>query len=158
MHPFLFLAITASFVQSALKCWKHSIPIVPSYYVYICHQVCVHLAVGGDWCHKSSDVVWDWWRLHCLCLPGTRCGNHQQCDQQPCKNGGRCTDTNYGPVCTCQEVCCWLLSCWAVQAGLLTSLTFTWYCLNPLAALLLVHTFFTVEDGDSEYVMFTLPL
>ena len=46
---------------------------------------------------------------------------------------------------------------WAVQAGLLTPLTFTRHRLSPLAALLLVHTFFTTEGGETEFANFTLP-
>ena len=50
------------------------------------------------------------------------------------------------------------LHCWAVQAGLLTPLTFAWYGLSPLAALLPENgTFFTVEGSDSEFVNFTPP-
>ena len=43
----------------------------------------------------------------------------------------------------------------AVQAGLLTPLIFTRH--RPLAALLPVRTFFTMEGGDSEFANFTLP-
>ena len=39
--------------------------------------------------------------------------------------------------------------------GLLVPLTFAWYRLRLL--LLLVHTFFTMEGGDSEFANFTLP-
>ena len=46
---------------------------------------------------------------------------------------------------------------WAVQAGLLTPLTFARHRLSPLAALLPVRTFFTMEGGDSEFAHFTLP-
>ena len=47
---------------------------------------------------------------------------------------------------------------WAVQAGLLTPLTFARHCLSPLAALLPVNgTFFTMESSDSEFANFTLP-
>ena len=42
---------------------------------------------------------------------------------------------------------------WAIQAGLLTPLTFARHRLSPLAALLPVRTFF----GDSEFGNFTLP-
>ena len=45
----------------------------------------------------------------------------------------------------------------AVQAGLLTPLTFARHSLSPLAALLPVRTFFTMEGGDSEFANFTLP-
>ena len=40
---------------------------------------------------------------------------------------------------------------WPIQVGLLTPLTFAWLLL------LLVHTFFTMEGGDSEFANFTLP-
>jgi len=47
---------------------------------------------------------------------------------------------------------------WAIQAGLLTPLTFARHRLSPLAAFLLpVRTFFTMEGGDSEFANFTLP-
>ena len=46
---------------------------------------------------------------------------------------------------------------WAIQAGLLTPLTFDRHHLSPLAALLPVRTFFTMEGGDSEFANFTLP-
>ena len=46
---------------------------------------------------------------------------------------------------------------WAVQVGLLTPLTCSWHCLSPLAAFISVHTFFTMEGGDSEFASFTLP-
>ena len=54
---------------------------------------------------------------------------------------------------------CDLCACvyWAVQAGLLTPLTFAQHRLSPLAALLPVRTFFTVEGDDSEFANFTLP-
>ena len=45
----------------------------------------------------------------------------------------------------------------AVQAGLLTPLTFARHSLSPLAVLLPVRTFFTNEGGDSEFANFTLP-
>ena len=52
---------------------------------------------------------------------------------------------------------CWgLCVYWAVQAGLLNSLTFAWHLLSPLAAFP-VHTFFTMESGDSEFAILTLP-
>ena len=41
--------------------------------------------------------------------------------------------------------------------GLLTPLTFAQHRLSPLAALLPVRTFFTVEGSDSEFANFTLP-
>jgi len=41
--------------------------------------------------------------------------------------------------------------------GSLTPLTFTWHCSGPLAFLLPVCTFFTMEGGDSEYEKFTVP-
>ena len=44
---------------------------------------------------------------------------------------------------------CWKY--WAIQAGLLTPLTFAWLLLLP------VRTFFTMEGGDSEFANFTLP-
>ena len=44
----------------------------------------------------------------------------------------------------------------AVQAGLLTPLTFTQHHLSPLAAFT-SGAFFTTEGGDSEIVNFTLP-
>ena len=43
-----------------------------------------------------------------------------------------------------------------IQAGLLTPLAFVRHCLNPLAFLLPVCTFFTMESGDSEFANFTL--
>ena len=46
---------------------------------------------------------------------------------------------------------------WAIQAGLLTPLTFARHRLVPWLLLLLVHTFFTMEGGDSEFANFTLP-
>ena len=46
---------------------------------------------------------------------------------------------------------------WAVQAGLLTPLTFAWHCSSPLAAFISVRTFFTMKGGDSEFANFTLP-
>ena len=44
-----------------------------------------------------------------------------------------------------------------IQAGLLTPLTFARHRLSPLAALLPVRTFFTMESGDSEFANFALP-
>ena len=41
---------------------------------------------------------------------------------------------------------------WAVQAGLLTPLTFTW------RLLLLVYTFITMEGSDSEFAKFAVAL
>ena len=41
--------------------------------------------------------------------------------------------------------------------GSLTPLTFTWHRSSPLAFLLPVCTFFTMEGGDSEYEKFTVP-
>ena len=38
-----------------------------------------------------------------------------------------------------------------------TPLTFAWHRLSPLAALLPVRTFFTIESGDSEFANSTLP-
>ena len=46
---------------------------------------------------------------------------------------------------------------WVIQAGLLTPLTFARHRLSPLAAFASVHTFFTMEGDDSEFVNFTLP-
>jgi len=46
---------------------------------------------------------------------------------------------------------------WAVQARLLTPLTFARHRLSPLAAFTFVRTFFTLEGGDSEFANFTLP-
>ena len=46
---------------------------------------------------------------------------------------------------------------WAIQAGLLTPLTFARHRLSPLAAFTLGRTFFTMEGGDSEFANFTLP-
>ena len=46
----------------------------------------------------------------------------------------------------------------AIQAGLLTPLTFfARHHLSPLMLLLPMCTFFTLEGGDSEFVNFTLP-
>ena len=42
---------------------------------------------------------------------------------------------------------------WAIQAGLLTPMTFARHCLSPLAA----FTSSTMESGDSEFANFTLP-
>ena len=50
-----------------------------------------------------------------------------------------------------------LAAYWAIQAGLLTPLTFARHRLSPLAALLPVRTFFTLVGGDSELANFTLP-
>ena len=41
---------------------------------------------------------------------------------------------------------------WAVQAGLLTPLTFTWHLL------LLVYTFISMEGSDSEFAKFAVAL
>ena len=46
---------------------------------------------------------------------------------------------------------------WVVQAGLLTPLIFARHRLSPLAALLPVRTFLTMEGCDSEFANFTLP-
>ena len=46
---------------------------------------------------------------------------------------------------------------WAVQAGLLTPLTFSQHRLSPLVLLLPVLTFFTMAGGDSEFANFSLP-
>ena len=46
---------------------------------------------------------------------------------------------------------------WAIQAGLLTPLTFARHRLSPLAAFTSVRTFFTMECSDSEFANFTLP-
>ena len=46
---------------------------------------------------------------------------------------------------------------WAVQAGLLTPLTFAWHHLVPWLPLFLVRTFFTMEGGDGEFANVTLP-
>ena len=40
---------------------------------------------------------------------------------------------------------------------MLTPLTFAQHRLSPLAVLLPVRTFFTMEGGDSEFENFTLP-
>ena len=56
----------------------------------------------------------------------------------------------------CQFSLAPVLDCWVVQMGLLTPLTFTRHCLSALF-LLLVHTFFPVEGGDSEFTKFTVP-
>ena len=46
----------------------------------------------------------------------------------------------------------------AIQAGLLTPLNFAQHHLKvPWLLLLPVHTFFTMEGGDSEFANFTLP-
>ena len=48
---------------------------------------------------------------------------------------------------------------WAIQAGLLTPLTFARHRLNvPWLLLLPARIFFTMEGGDSEFVNFTLPI
>ena len=49
------------------------------------------------------------------------------------------------------------LGYWAIQAGLLTPLTFARHRLSPLVAFTSVLTFFTMEGGDSEFANFTLP-
>ena len=49
------------------------------------------------------------------------------------------------------------LKYWAIQAGLLTPLTFARHRLSPWLPLLRVRTFFTMEGGDSEFADFTLP-
>ena len=81
-------------------------------------------------------------------------------------------------VCACMHVCvcvdgmnlkyalCWhihvsvysiLCHCyWAIQAGLLTPLTFARHCLSPLAAFTF-SVYFTMEGGDREFANFTLP-
>ena len=46
---------------------------------------------------------------------------------------------------------------WAIQAGLLTPLTFARHRLSPLAAFTSGAYFFTMEGGDSEFANFTLP-
>ena len=46
---------------------------------------------------------------------------------------------------------------WAVQARLLTPLTFARHRLSPLAAFTSGATFFTMEGGDSKFANFTLP-
>ena len=46
---------------------------------------------------------------------------------------------------------------WAIQAGLLTPLTFAWHRFSPRLLLLPVRTFFTMEGVDSEFANFTLP-
>ena len=51
------------------------------------------------------------------------------------------------------EVLMYLYLYWAIQAGLLTPMTFAWHCLSPLAA----FTSGTMEGGDSEFANFTLP-
>ena len=45
---------------------------------------------------------------------------------------------------------------WAIQAGLLTPLTFARHRLSPLAAFT-SGAYFTIEGGDSEFANFTLP-
>ena len=45
---------------------------------------------------------------------------------------------------------------WAIQAGLLTPLSFARHRLSPLAAFT-SGAFFTMEGGDSEFANFTLP-
>ena len=49
------------------------------------------------------------------------------------------------------------LGYWAIQAGLLTPLTFAWHRLSPLAAFTFSVHFFTMEGGDSKFANFTLP-
>ena len=54
----------------------------------------------------------------------------------------------------------WTLYYWAVQAALLTPLTFAQHCLSPLAAFTSSAYFLhnqTMEGGDSEFANFTLP-
>ena len=55
---------------------------------------------------------------------------------------------------------CGVNTSWAVQAGLLTPLTFAWHRLSPLAAFTsgayFLHSL-TMEGSDSEFVNFTLP-
>ena len=46
---------------------------------------------------------------------------------------------------------------WAIQAGLLTPLTFARHGQVPWLLLLPVRTFFTMEGGDSEFANFKLP-
>ena len=47
---------------------------------------------------------------------------------------------------------------WAIQAGLLTPLTFAPHRLSPLAAFAyFLHNHVTMEGGDSEFGNFTLP-
>ena len=46
---------------------------------------------------------------------------------------------------------------WAVQAWLLTPLTFAWHRLSPLAAFTSGVYFFHDGGGDSEFANFTLP-
>ena len=54
--------------------------------------------------------------------------------------------------------CRWGSVYWAIQAGLLTPLTFSRHHFSSLAAVLLpVRTFFIMEGGDSESATFTLP-
>ena len=50
-----------------------------------------------------------------------------------------------------------MLLYWAIQAGLLTPLTFARHRLSPLAVLLPVRTLVTMEGGHSEFANFTLP-
>ena len=66
--------------------------------------------------------------------------------------GARCGPTYTGPWCT-------VWTYWAIQAGLVTPLTFARHRLSPLNWLLLlpVRTFFTMGGGDSEFANFTLP-
>ena len=45
---------------------------------------------------------------------------------------------------------------WAIQAGLLTPLTFAQHHLSPLAVFT-SGAYFTVEGGDSKFANFTLP-
>ena len=47
---------------------------------------------------------------------------------------------------------------WAIQAGLLTPLTFAWHRLFPWLLLLPVRTFFTLVGSDSEFANFSLPI
>ena len=46
---------------------------------------------------------------------------------------------------------------WVVQVGLLTPSIFTRHLQVPWLFLLPVHTFFTMEGGDSEFANFTVP-
>ena len=50
-----------------------------------------------------------------------------------------------------------ILCYWAIQAGLLTPLTFAWHRLSPLAAFTSGVYFLRMEGGDSEFANFTLP-
>ena len=48
-------------------------------------------------------------------------------------------------------------SYWAIQAGLLTPLTFARHRLSPLAAFTSCAYLLSMEGGDSEFANFTLP-